>query len=97
MARLDLLLVPTHPDRSAGLGFLALFPATFKELVFALSCLAAATALEEVILSAFPCSLWWGRWPSGWWWCWSCSWGPCWFSFSACRTARRRLYLISEF
>jgi hypothetical protein len=51
LTRLDLQLVPTHPDRCGGLGFLAQFPATFVALIFALSCVAASAALQEIVFA----------------------------------------------
>jgi hypothetical protein len=42
-SRLRLQLMPLHPDRCGGLGFLTLFPGIFCGLVFALSCLIAAS------------------------------------------------------
>ena len=37
LARLDLALVPTHPDGAGGLGFLEALPMAFSPVVFALS------------------------------------------------------------
>lgn len=51
LTRLDLQLVPTHPDRCGGLGFLAQFPATFAALIFVLSCVAASAALQEIVFA----------------------------------------------
>jgi len=42
IARLDLSLVPTHPDRAAGLGFLEWLPATFAPLAFAVGVVLAS-------------------------------------------------------
>ncbi len=42
-SRLPLQLMPLHPDRCGGLGFLALFPGIFSGLVFALSCVIATS------------------------------------------------------
>jgi len=48
IARLPLQLAPTHPDRCAGLGFLAIFPSIFIGFVFALSCVISASMLKEI-------------------------------------------------
>ena len=42
-ASLKLQIMPLHPDRCGGLGFLAIFPGIFSGLVFALSCVIAAS------------------------------------------------------
>ena len=42
-SRLPLQIMPLHPDRCGGLGFLAIFPGIFSGLVFALSCVIAAS------------------------------------------------------
>ena len=47
-SRLPLQLMPLHPDRCGGLGFLALFPGIFSGLVFALSCVIAASFHKAV-------------------------------------------------
>lgn len=49
IASLPLQLVPTHPDRSGGLGFLTLFPAMFVPLAFSLSAVVASQALQEIL------------------------------------------------
>lgn len=51
IAALDLRLVATHPDRCGGVGFLEQYPPTFAAMVFALSCVAASTALEGVMFA----------------------------------------------
>ncbi|GIK86967.1 MAG: hypothetical protein KJ018_07650 [Burkholderiales bacterium] len=43
LGRLDLSLVPTHPDRVGGLGFLAPLPAAFAPAVLAMSAVLAAS------------------------------------------------------
>lgn len=48
MSQLRLALVPLHPDRSGGLGFLAVFPSIFTGFVFSLSCVVAVTVLKEL-------------------------------------------------
>jgi hypothetical protein len=42
-SRLQLQIMPLHPDRRGGLGFLSIFPEIFSGLVFALSCVIAAS------------------------------------------------------
>jgi hypothetical protein len=53
-AKLKLRLVATHPDRSGGIGFLSLYPPTFAALVFALSCVTASAALQEIVFAGVP-------------------------------------------
>jgi hypothetical protein len=48
VSRLPLQLVPLHPDRLAGLGFLGVFPGIFRGFVFALSCVVASLLLKDV-------------------------------------------------
>lgn len=59
IARLPLQLTPFHPDRSAGLGFLAIYPSIFSGLVFALSCVVAAAMVKEIGLDPTPAELVW--------------------------------------
>ncbi|HXJ78402.1 MAG TPA: hypothetical protein VMS64_06935 [Candidatus Methylomirabilis sp.] len=49
IARLPLGLVPTHPDRAAGLGFLAQVPTAFAPLSLALSAVLASRWAHEVV------------------------------------------------
>lgn len=42
-SRMDLQIMPLHPDRCGGLGFLGIFPGIFSGLIFALSCVIAAS------------------------------------------------------
>ena len=49
IARLKLSIVPTHPDRTGGLGFLARFPAAFAPIVLALSAVTAAMLAHDVV------------------------------------------------
>ena len=49
VSQLDLDLVPTHPDRAGGLGFLEGFPAAFACLAFAISCIVASHSAHEVV------------------------------------------------
>ena len=51
LAKLDLQVVATHPDRAGGLGFISQYPPVFTALVFALSCVVAA-AVAKMILHA---------------------------------------------
>ena len=50
ISRLPLLLSPPHPDRSAGLGFLAIYPTIFSGVLFALSCVVASAFLKDLSL-----------------------------------------------
>jgi hypothetical protein len=47
---LDLQIMPLHPDRRGGLGFLAIFPGIFSGLVFAISCVIAASFYKALPL-----------------------------------------------
>lgn len=49
IARLDLSLVPTHPDRAGGLGFLANFPGALAPVVLAMSTVVAAHFGHDVV------------------------------------------------
>jgi hypothetical protein len=49
IAKLDLALVPTHPDRAAGLGFLETLPAAFSLVVLALSAVLASRWAHDVL------------------------------------------------
>lgn len=48
LSRLPLDLIPLHPDRCGGLGFLSLYPSIFTGFVFALSSVVAVTVLKEL-------------------------------------------------
>jgi hypothetical protein len=48
ISKLDLHLVPTHPDRCCGIGFLTLFPVIFTPLSLVLSLVIAASCLREI-------------------------------------------------
>ncbi len=48
LSRLPLVLSALHPDRCAGLGFLAIYPSIFTGFVFASSSVIAATLLKEL-------------------------------------------------
>jgi hypothetical protein len=49
IGRLDLSLVPTHPDRAGGLGFLATFPGALAPVVLAISAVVAARLAHDVV------------------------------------------------
>ncbi len=42
IAKLDLAIVPTHPDRAGGLGFVERFPAAFSLVAFVIAAVSAA-------------------------------------------------------
>jgi hypothetical protein len=50
IAKLRLQLMPLHPDRVGGLGFLATFPNIFSGLIFALSCVISAAFIKALTL-----------------------------------------------
>ncbi len=54
MARLDLDLVPTHPDRAAGLGFLGGAHLSLAIFPFAFSCVLSAHVAFQVYFEAVP-------------------------------------------
>lgn len=59
ISRLPLRLMPLHSDRSAGLGFLAIYPSVFSGFVFALSCVVASSMLKELDLAQYsPTTVW---------------------------------------
>ena len=49
IARLDLQLVPSHPDRAGGLGFLQIQPAAFSLVVFTLSSVVCASVAQQMM------------------------------------------------
>ena len=49
IARLDLALVPTHPDRAGGLGFLESTPVLFAPVVLAISAVFASRFAHDVM------------------------------------------------
>jgi hypothetical protein len=49
VSRLELRLLPTHPDRAGGLGFLAESPAAFATLLLAQSVLLAGVIAERIL------------------------------------------------
>jgi len=51
IARCDLRLVATHPDRCGGLAFIGQYPNTYLLFVFSLSTVVAATVLKQVVFA----------------------------------------------
>ncbi|HET6552230.1 MAG TPA: hypothetical protein VFG49_01720 [Dyella sp.] len=49
VSRMNLRLVPSHPDKVAGLDFIALSPRTFAPLAFAIGVITAGTFGNEVV------------------------------------------------
>ena len=49
LARLDLSLVPTHPDRAGGVGFLEWLPVAFAPVVLAISIVVASRLAHEAV------------------------------------------------
>jgi hypothetical protein len=49
IARCDLRLVATHPDRCGGLAFIGEYPQTYLLFVFSVSLVIAATVLKQVV------------------------------------------------
>ena len=49
LTRLDLALVPTHPDRLGGLGFLESVPGAFAAVIFALSAVISSGWAHDVV------------------------------------------------
>ena len=49
LSRLDLALVPTHPDRAGGLGFLETLPSGFSLVVLAISAVLASRWAHDVM------------------------------------------------
>lgn len=54
VSRLDLNLVPTHPDRTAGLGFLGEVQARFGIIVLAPSSILSAHLAQEILYAGAP-------------------------------------------
>jgi hypothetical protein len=52
VSRLNLRLIPTHPDGAGGLGYLEVVHSHFLPLVMAVSAIQAATLAEEVVSGA---------------------------------------------
>jgi hypothetical protein len=53
-SRLDLRLIPTHPDRAAGLGFVGEVQRVFWTIVFACSATAAGVMANEIVHAGVP-------------------------------------------
>jgi hypothetical protein len=49
LSRLNLNLVPTHPDEHGGLGFLSLTPIALAPVIFAATCVIGATWRHEIL------------------------------------------------
>ena len=65
VSRLPLQLMPLHPDRSAGLGFLAIYPSVFSGFVFAQSSVVASGLVMELSLARHGSdTVWWAL--AGW-------------------------------
>jgi hypothetical protein len=59
ISRLPLQLTALHPDRSAGLGFLAIYPSIFGGFLFALSCVVASSFLKDLsLVEHSPRTIW---------------------------------------
>ncbi|MGH8816580.1 MAG: hypothetical protein ACREX5_08310 [Achromobacter pestifer] len=54
IARLPLRLVPSHPDRVGGLGFLSRFPIVFSPFIFSVSAVVAASWAHGVFYHEVP-------------------------------------------
>jgi hypothetical protein len=54
IASLPLSLVPTHPDRACGLGFLGDLPHAFAPLTFALACVLSAQWAHDAVFHDVP-------------------------------------------
>lgn len=59
ISRLPLRLIPAHPDRAAGLGFLAVYPSVFSGFSFALSCVISSAILKDLTLEQRPPEIVW--------------------------------------
>jgi len=59
LSRLPLRLMPLHPDRAAGLGFLSIYPSIFSGFIFALSSVVAASMITDLALQRHdPDTVW---------------------------------------
>ena len=60
MSRMELRLIPTHPDRAAGLGYLEVVHAEFAPMVLAISAVQSASLAQDIaagrttLTSAYP-------------------------------------------
>ena len=78
-SRLELNLIPTHPDRAAGLGFLGACSAIFAPLLMAHGALLAGVMANPIFFAGVSWST--SRWRSSASWRFSCCWcwDRCWF------------------
>lgn len=59
LSKLPLDYMPLHPDRSAGVGFLAIYPSVFTGFIFAESAVVAASLVKELgLVSHSPDTMW---------------------------------------
>jgi hypothetical protein len=54
LTKLDLQLLPTHPDGVAGLGYLEVVHTHFTPVIMALSVIQAASLAEDIVVGAAP-------------------------------------------
>jgi hypothetical protein len=54
VSRLDLRLIPTHPDRAAGLGFIGETQRSFWLIVFAMSAATSGVLADEIVHAGVP-------------------------------------------
>ncbi len=54
VSKLELRLVPTHPDGAAGLGYLEVVHSQFAPLIFAISAVEAASLAEQISAGTMP-------------------------------------------
>jgi len=54
VSKLDLQLIPTHPDQAAGLGFLGETHRLYAIFIFAYAATASAVASREVLFDKVP-------------------------------------------
>ena len=50
LSKLDLRLIPSHPDRIGGLGFIELVPAAFGLVIFSMSSVACSSAARQILV-----------------------------------------------
>lgn len=56
---LKLQIMPLHPDRCGGLGFLGIFPGIFSGVIFAFSCVIAASFYKAIPMAGDSSQLLW--------------------------------------
>jgi len=59
LSRMRLQLMPLHPDRAGGLGFMSVYPSVFGGFVLALSCVVASAMLKELSREPRPPEIVW--------------------------------------